>query len=38
MILGDNPASQTKAVFIQWIQVKMKKRMVGMARFELATS
>ena len=31
-------ATQNEAVFVQWIKVKVKKVMVGMARFELATS
>ena len=31
-------ATQNDAVFVQWIKVKVKKVMVGMARFELATS
>ena len=31
-------AIQNEAVFVQWIKVKVKKVMVGMARFELATS
>ena len=30
--------TQNEAVFVQWIKVKVKKVMVGMARFELATS
>ena len=30
--------TQNDAVFVQWIKVKVKKVMVGMARFELATS
>jgi len=31
-------ALQNEAVFVQWIKVEVKKVMVGMARFELATS
>ena len=30
--------TQNDAVFVQWIKVKVKKEVVGMARFELATS
>ena len=31
-------ATQNETAIIQWIKVKVKKVMVGMARFELATS